>query len=245
MSQPNRQLRIIFFAYHVCIQWHFNWFLFNLRILCPFLGSDGHESSYDILELNEQLNPKPKLSILKPILWSMSDIVSSDYASVTLNDYLCNEEMAKDVVSSLVKFGCAFIKNVPANLQSTEIAIRRLFPIQKTLFGEMWSFSDNKAHNDIAYTNEALLAHTDNTYFTDAAGLKILHCINRDGSGGESFLVDGFNVLKRLREQNYEAYEYLSKMGITSEYIEDGYHFKHCAPAIIIDPQTSEPNQIR
>lgn len=109
----------------------------------------------------------------------------------------------------------------------------------------MWSFSDNKAHNDIAYTNEALLAHTDNTYFTDAAGLKILHCTSRDGSGGESFLVDGFNVLKKLRQQNYEAYDYLSKMCISSEYVEDGFHFKHTAPAIIIDAKTKEPNQIR
>ncbi|XP_055318268.1 trimethyllysine dioxygenase, mitochondrial-like [Sitodiplosis mosellana] len=207
--------------------------------------SDGHKSSYDVLELNERLNSKFKLCPIKHIPWSAADMLGSDYASVTLNDYLCNEEIAKAVVASLVKFGCAFIRNVPANLQSTEIAIRRLFPIQKTLFGEMWSFSDNKAHNDIAYTNEALLAHTDNTYFTDAAGLKILHCTSRDGSGGESFLVDGFNVLKRLREQNQEAYEYLSKTSITSEYIEDGYHFKHSAPAIIIDPKTKEPNQIR
>lgn len=210
------------------------------------LGSDGHESSYDILKLNEQLTSKLMHSTLKPLPWSGADILCNDYASVTLNDYLCNDEIAKDVVASLIKYGCAFIKNVPANLQSTEIAIRRLFPIQKTLFGEMWSFSDNKAHNDIAYTNEALLAHTDNTYFTDAAGLKILHCTNRDdGSGGESFLVDGFNVLKKLREQNREAYDYLSKECISSEYIEDGFHFKHCAPAIVIDPRTNEPNQIR
>lgn len=197
------------------------------------------------MELNERLNPKPKQPTINRIPWSTADIIGGNYASVTLNDYLCNEEIAKDVVGSLIKFGCAFITNVPANLQSTEIAIRRLFPIQKTLFGEMWSVSDNKAHNDIAYTNEALLAHTDNTYFTDAAGLKILHCISRDGGGGESILVDGFNVLKRLREQNQEAYEYLSKTNITSEYIEDGYHFKHSAPAIIIDPTTKEPNQIR
>lgn len=208
-------------------------------------GSDGHESNYSIFELNEELNQKPKSSIVKPFLWSVADIEDSECANVTLNDYLCNDDVAKNVVASLIKYGCAFIKNVPANLQSTEIAVRRLFPIQKTHFGEMWSFSDSKVHNDSAYTNEALPAHNDNTYFSDAAGLQILHCINWNGEGGENLLVDGFRVLKNLREQNNKSYEYLSKTSIPSEYIEEGYHFKHCAPAIIIDPLTNEPNQIR
>lgn len=209
------------------------------------LGSDGHESSYDILELSAQLNTRPSFSEFSQFFWSTSEIESTDYANVTLNDYLCNDEVAKDVVASLIKFGCAFIKNVPANLQSTEIAVRRLFPIQKTIFGEMWSFSDNKAHNDTAYTTEALPAHNDNTYFSDAAGLQILHCISRASSGGDNLLVDGFYVLKKLREQNTEAYEYLSQVSIPSEYIEDGYHFKHNAPVIMLDPLTKEPNQIR
>lgn len=171
--------------------------------------------------------------------------MQSNYANVNFLDYLCNDEVAKEVVESLVKFGCAFIKNVPPNIQSTENAIKRLFPIQRTLFGEMWSFSDNKVHNDTAYTNIALPAHNDNTYFNDAAGLQVLHCISRAGVGGENLLVDGFNVLNQLREQNREAYDYLSKTCIPSEYIEEGYHFKYCAPVIVHDPLTNEPNQIR
>lgn len=108
-----------------------------------------------------------------PTLWSAADIRANDYAEVTFSDYLAKNEVAKKVVASLVEFGCAFLRNVPPNLQSTEIAIRHLFPIQKTLFGEMWSFSDNRTHNDTAYTNEALPAHNDNTYFNDAAGLQV------------------------------------------------------------------------
>lgn len=193
--------------------------------------------------MNEKLNLKPKP--ISPYYWSAADANNCAYASFSLNDYLCNDAAAKDVVASLIKYGMAFIKNVPANIQSTEIAVRRLFPIQKTLFGEMWSFSDNKAHNDTAYTNEELPAHNDNTYFSDAAGLQILHCVSRAGEGGENFFVDGFHVLNNLRKRNKEAYDYLSKVNITSEYIEDGYHFKHCAPVIMVDSLTGEPTQIR
>lgn len=180
------------------------------------------------------------------MLWSAADIVGNEYANVSQNDYLCNDDVAKSVVASLVKFGFAFIKNVPPSEESTKTAVRRLFPIQKTHFGKMWSFTDNKARNDSAYTNEALLAHNDSTYFSDAPGLQILHCTNRsDTEGGETLLVDGFQVLKNLRNHNADAYEYLSRTSLPSEYIEDGFHFKHCAPVIILDPVTGEPNQIR
>lgn len=197
------------------------------------------------MELKEQLSTNPAKSILDTCRWSAAEIVCNDYANVTLNDYLCNDDVAKNVIASLIKFGCAFIKNVPTNVQSTEIAVRRLFRIQKSHFGEMWSSSDNRNYNDTTCSNDASHAQTDNTYFADAAGLKILHCISRDGIGGENFLVDGFNVVNSLRQQNPEAYEYLCKANITYEYIEDGYHFKHYGPIINIDPMTNEPNQIR
>lgn len=195
------------------------------------------------MELNEIINSKPKVSLKK--LWSVADIVRSDYANVDFNEYLSNADVSKKLVESLVKFGCAFIKNAPANIESTEIAIKHLFPVQRTLFGEMWSFSDYKEHSDTAYTTIALPAHNDNTYFNDAAGLQVLHCVNRSASGGESLLVDGFNAVKNLREQNQEAYEYLSKTLVPAEYIEEGYHFKYCAPVINIDPLTNEPYQLR
>lgn len=179
------------------------------------------------------------------MLWSKCDIEEGRYARVSLNDYLRNEAVAKDVVRSLIEYGFAFIENVPANIESTEIAMKHLFPIQRTVFGEMWSFSDTKIHNDSAYTNEPLLAHNDNTYFNDAAGLQVLHCVNHTGTGGESLLVDGFHALKSLQRKNPDAYEYLCKASIPAEYIEDGCHFKDYAPVIMLDPVTNEPRQIR
>lgn len=34
----------------------------------------------------------------------------------------------------------------------------------------MWEVSNDLLHEDLAYTNVALEAHNDNTYFTEAAG---------------------------------------------------------------------------
>jgi trimethyllysine dioxygenase len=71
------------------------------------------------------------------------------------------------------------------------------------------------ASKDTAYTNIALEAHTDNTYFSDPAGLQAFHVLShKRGSGGASLLVDGFKVARELREQDPEAYEVLSTVNV-------------------------------
>jgi trimethyllysine dioxygenase len=77
---------------------------------------------------------------------------------------------------------------------------------------------------DTAYTNIALPAHTDTTYFTDPAGLQAFHMLSHeappgqspaDGElGGQSLLVDGFYAASILREEDPRAYEILSKVAI-------------------------------
>lgn len=178
-------------------------------------------------------------------LWREKTIKSENYARVSLNDYLCQEEVAKSVVHSLLRFGVAFIENVPANSLSTELAIRRLFPVQKTLFGEMWGLEQAKVHSDSAYSNQPLSAHNDNTYFNDAAGLQVFHCIENAQSGGESLLVDGFRALKDLQTKHQEAYQQLCTVNVPSQYIEEGENHIYCAPIIRLDPITNEPEQIR
>lgn len=206
---------------------------------------DQHESKYNIAKLQSLLKIPSSLTPSELSLWSESDIKKSAYARVTLNDYLCDDAVAKSIVASLVRFGVAFIEKVPANVQSTEMAVKRLFAVQKTFFGEMWSFSDNKDHADSAYSKAYLGAHTDNTYFNDAAGLQVLHCIQHNGEGGESLLLDGFNALASLRKRNSDAYDRLCRINVPAEYIEEKQHHTHCAPIVRLHPITGLPEQIR
>lgn len=179
-------------------------------------------------------------------LWNRKQIQSENYARVTLNDYLCRDDVAaKSVVKSLLSFGVAFVENVPADLLCTELAIKRLFPIQKTLFGEMWPLGNQNVHSDSAYSNQDLGAHNDNTYFNDAAGLQVFHCIENAESGGENLLIDGFNVIKNLKEKCPESFELLCNINVPSQYIEDGENHIYCAPIIRLHPITHEPLQIR
>lgn len=184
-------------------------------------------------------------SYIEKRLWNKAELETCNYATVALNDYLSDDNIAKEFLLSIMTYGFAFIDKVPPNLPSTELAVKRLFSVQKTIFGEMFSFSDAKDHEDSAYSKEALLPHNDNTYFNDAAGLQILHCLEHNGSGGETILVDGFRAIKQLMKKHPEAYEWLCNTKVPAEYIESGHHYKHYDSIIKLEPVTGEPLQIR
>ncbi|KAK8058684.1 Trimethyllysine dioxygenase [Apiospora phragmitis] len=93
--------------------------------------------------------------------------------------------------------------------------------IRQTHYGGFYDFIPDLAMADTAYTNLALGAHTDTTYFSDPAGLQAFHLLShsdptaKDGKGtlgGQSLLVDGFYAASILKEEDPKAFEILSKM---------------------------------
>jgi trimethyllysine dioxygenase len=87
--------------------------------------------------------------------------------------------------------------------------------IRETHYGSFYDFTSDMASKDTAYTNIALEAHTDTTYFSDPAGLQAFHVLShKDGEGGASLLVDGFKVAADLKAQDEEAYRILSTVNV-------------------------------
>lgn len=163
-----------------------------------------------------------------------------------MHDYLTDDQVSRSVVQSLVDYGVAFVERVPANSTFTEIVIKRLFAVHRTHFGDMWTFSDNNVgFLDTAYTSEPLPAHTDNTYFNDASGLQILHCIEYEATGGLSLLVDGFKAVEDLRRKHPDVYSRLTQYQVPAENKERKAHHAHTEPIIIEDPVDGELQQIR
>lgn len=177
-------------------------------------------------------------------MWDENEIKGKP-AFVNFPDFLYNADVTKKLVKSLINYGVAFVENVPANSLETEFVVRKVFPIQRTLFGEMWTFSDRMDHSDTAYTKDFLGPHTDNTYFNDASGLQILHCLYHDGNDGETFLIDGFQVCERIRKNSPEVFKRLCTTMVPDEYIEEGKNHKYVAPIIKTNPITDKLEQIR
>lgn len=113
---------------------------------------------------------------------------------------------------------------MPATPEATESLIERIAFIRPTHYGGFWDFTSDLSHGDTAYTDLALGAHTDTTYFTDPAGLQLFHLLSHTASaesgqaatGGASLLVDGFLAAKVLKDVHPEAYKILSTVRIST-----------------------------
>lgn len=121
--------------------------------------------------------------------------------------------------------------------------------IRETHYGGFYDFTADLASKDTAYTSIALEAHTDNTYFSDPAGLQAFHLLSHtDGDGGASLLVDGFKVAADLQAQDPEAYKILSTVNIHAHASgNEGISIQPYRgfPVLQHDPKTGDLLQVR
>lgn len=93
----------------------------------------------------------------------------------------------------------------------TERLLERIGPIRNTHYGGFYDFVPDMAKADTAYTNIALPAHTDTTYFTDPAGLQAFHLLSHTSAtdtpeGGQSLLVDGYRAAEILKSEEPQKF---------------------------------------
>ncbi|KAF2016251.1 Trimethyllysine dioxygenase [Aaosphaeria arxii CBS 175.79] len=128
----------------------------------------------------------------------------------------------EDLVIKIREHGFCYVE-IPSSdgrdpdflLQTTQDVLKKIAFIRETHYGGFYDFTADLASADTAYTNIALEAHTDNTYFSDPAGLQAFHLISHtDGEGGASLLVDGFKAAADLQKQDPKAYDILSDVNV-------------------------------
>ncbi|ORY02918.1 hypothetical protein BCR34DRAFT_77433 [Clohesyomyces aquaticus] len=182
--------------------------------------NDGHESYYtrELLS-NRQRTPMGRAKVRQGLtsikLWD-KDIAENPPVVLENNDSN-TEDQVKIVLENIRTFGFCYIDNLSTEPEATEKFLERISFIRPTHYGGFYDFTADLASKDTAYTNIALEAHTDTTYFSDPAGLQAFHLLEHtDGEGGASLLVDGFKAAKDLLRLDPEAYHILSSVNVYS-----------------------------
>ncbi|KAJ3126219.1 hypothetical protein HK098_007775 [Nowakowskiella sp. JEL0407] len=147
-------------------------------------------------------------------------------------------------------FGIGVVDGVPPTHEDTAKLAKRITFIRETHYGKYWSFTADMAHADTAYTNMALPAHTDTTYFTEPIGIQLFHITNFQGRGGESLYVDGFHIAKKLKKVNPDAYDLLSRFPVPTHSAGDPKffmtpQFSRGVPILNHDPLTGALRMVR
>ena len=102
--------------------------------------------------------------------------------------------------------------------------IERFGFVRLTNYGSNFQVKTKKNVDNLAWTSLGLSPHTDNPYRHPAPTLQLLHCIKNEANGGESILVDGLNVVNKLKDDDPESFSLLSQTPVTYEFRNESTH---------------------
>ncbi len=139
-------------------------------------------------------------------------------------EVVADEAGLRRLLHTLEAWGFAVLTGTPPKLDSVADLARGIGYVRETIFGGLWEFEANEARADSAYTPGNLRPHTDATYSHDAPGLQVLLCLDYRAEGGDSVLVDGLEIGRRLAAESPAEYASLGRIPIPGQYLGDGVH---------------------
>ena len=90
--------------------------------------------------------------------------------------------------------------------------------VRETNYGKWFEVRTEVNPTNLAFTGLGLQAHTDNPYRDPVPTVQILYCLENSAEGGENMVVDGFACALKLREENPEGFDLLSRYCARFEY---------------------------
>ncbi|MEM8497559.1 MAG: TauD/TfdA family dioxygenase [Pseudomonadota bacterium] len=193
---------------------------------------DSSRNTISISQLQRAAFSEQQSSAGERRYWSASRALES-LPEIAYEDVLSCEQGTLQWLELINRYGFAIVTGTEASEQGAETLGGRISAPQRTIFGTYWPLSaDLSEHEDSAYSTQTLLPHTDGTYYHNASGLQMFNCLEFDGTGGESVLVDGFAIAAEMKEHCPEHFETLCAVSVPGQYLEPGVHLYAERPVI-------------
>lgn len=210
----------------------------GLRGLDTKLTDEELVITWDVLEpqsrlpvtfLREHRHPRvARAAVDVPVtLWTGATLRTP---TVSYDVVMSTEAGVAQWLGRTLQYGFCIVEGTPPTAGATEALLRRAAYVRETIFGGFWEFQADMSKADTAYSTLELRGHTDGTYSHDAPGCQLLHCLEFRGAGGESTMVDGFAVARRLEAEAPESFEVLSSVTVPGQYLGDGAHLMSARP---------------
>uniref|UniRef100_A0A8C6Z9T4 Gamma-butyrobetaine hydroxylase 1 n=1 Tax=Nothoprocta perdicaria TaxID=30464 RepID=A0A8C6Z9T4_NOTPE len=217
----------------------------DLRVTWP----DGHASEYEGAWLrarcfSEAARARVQSELFLPERrWWGSEL---ELPRLPFDEVLRDAGSAYAWLRTLRETGVVLLRGAPARPGALLALGRRLGFLRLTFYGPTWLVQDKADANNVAYTSGRLPLHTDYPALQHPPGVQLLHCIEQAAAGGESELVDGLHVARRLRERSPDAFRLLAATAV--DYADTGTDYcdfaVHCKQRIIDVDARGEPVRI-
>lgn len=200
--------------------------------LVHFYMSDQHTvivTPADVERLlyhNQFIDPRGESA---KFLWYGKDIHEE---KIDWNQYLGEPALRLRALNSVAKLGFVLLKGVPRNPSTVLEVIDTFGFVRETNYGDLFDVRVEDNPNNLAFTSLAIAPHTDNPYRDPVPTLQLLHCLNTTVLGGNSALVDGFQVANTLRKFHPESFELLVTENFRFVY-ENEFTYLECVSPIL------------
>ncbi|MGM8932545.1 2-trimethylaminoethylphosphonate dioxygenase [Salinicola halophyticus] len=188
--------------------------------------SDGHHADFALGDL------VPASSDVIHEHWdaSLAELPSADFERALEDD-----GALAAMLESLERYGFVKVRGVPLTLDGMMPLVERLGPLRRTNWGGIADVKSIADAYDLTMTQRGLEPHTDNPYRDPIPGYIWLHCLSNADSGGDSTLADGFMAAERLRRQDPDAFDCLTRISTRFRYVDDSAHLVSEGPLIELD----------
>lgn len=143
----------------------------------------------------------------------------------------------KNWLAQIARFGFGKLTNGPVE----ELALNRVVGlfgyVRETNYGRHFDVRTEVNPTNLAYTGLGLQAHTDNPYRDPVPTIQVLYCLESSAAGGENMVVDGFRAAERLRAENEDWFNTLTRHCAQFEYAgSDDVKLQSRRPMIELSP---------
>ena len=129
-------------------------------------------------------------------------------------DLMESNERLLEYLDALHAYGVAIVRKAPPVAGEVVRFAECIGVIRTVAFGTVHDVLNDPNGYNVAHTAHELKPHSDLASYSWPPSLQLLHYLSNEVSGGETILVDGWNVLSTLRHEHPQEYELLSSVSV-------------------------------
>ncbi len=190
----------------------------NISDRLDVVFNDGLESFVSVSNILSEIGWQKNNEVMpEPMKWTAN---FEDWPRANWSD-ITDSKTLFALLQEYYKHGFLLLENTPTQKNSLYEIAKLFGHIRGTNFGLLFDVETKINPTDLADTNLALPAHTDNPYRNPIPSIQFLHCLHNDVKGGLATLVDGLAILDELRHISPSYVDILSTTQIRFRYESD------------------------
>lgn len=196
--------------------------------------SDGHRSTYSLQWLadNDYSQPGLKDAREQAFLWG-SELNVPRFAH---DDVIDGGQGQLAYLDAVRKYGVAIVSEVPAVPGEVERFAEAIGHVREVAFERVHNVYHDPNGYNVAHTPLELKPHSDMPSYQWPPSIQLLHFLVNEADGGESVVVDGWNALDKLRHQDPEAFDILTRVPIPYQLFSETEDTYAVAPMVQLGP---------